>query len=70
MSMRYMTAKEAAMTWRVHESRVRQWCQDKRVPGARKMGRDWLIPIAALRPYRAKPGELKWFKAANKVSTR
>ena len=40
----YETAKETAERLGVRESRVRQLCIADRLPGAAKVGRQWLIP--------------------------
>jgi excisionase family DNA binding protein len=53
--VKYITVKEAALVWAASEPRVRQWLQAGRIKGARKLGRDWLIPAKAQRPAPAKP---------------
>jgi hypothetical protein len=45
--LRYLTASEAAQAWHVSPRRVRQLASTDRIPGAQKMGRDWLIPPEA-----------------------
>lgn len=40
----YETATAAAERLGVRESRVRQLCIAERIPGAVKVGRQWLIP--------------------------
>jgi excisionase family DNA binding protein len=45
-----ITVKEAAAKWGVTPVRVRQLLQGKRIAGAYKLGRDWLIPNKALYP--------------------
>ena len=39
-----ITVKEAAYELALSAIRVRQLCQQGRVKGARKIGRDWVIP--------------------------
>ncbi len=55
--MDYMTTTEAAAELGVTRARIRQFIAEGRLPGARKAGRDWLIPRDALEPVRErKPG--------------
>jgi len=42
------TVREAARRLGVHETYVRRLAREGRLPGARKVGRDWLIPASAL----------------------
>lgn len=44
------TASQAAQQWAVSPQRVRVWLKEGRIPGAVKIGRDWLIPADAQRP--------------------
>jgi len=44
VSARAWTSGELAAAGRVNASRIRQLCISGRFPGARKFGRDWLIP--------------------------
>jgi hypothetical protein len=39
-----LTLKQIAALWGVSPGRVRQFIKENRVPGAQKIGRDWLIP--------------------------
>ena len=48
--MEYMTVREAAQKWQISERLTQQYCTDGRIPGARKFGGAWAIPIDALRP--------------------
>ena len=41
------TTTEIAAQWGVTPKRVRQLCQAGRIPGAQKIGRDWVIPADA-----------------------
>jgi excisionase family DNA binding protein len=45
-----LTVKEIAKVWGVSPCRVRQLLKDNRIAGARKVGRDWLIPKDAKFP--------------------
>ena len=50
MTDKYITAAEAAELWGVSLRYAQMYCRDGRVVGARKLGRDWLIPADAKRP--------------------
>jgi len=39
-----ITTKQFAEKTGVSEQRVRQWLDQKRIDGAKKIGRDWIIP--------------------------
>jgi len=49
-----MTVKQAADKWAVSESLVRRYCQQGRVPGAKRkstpFGKYWVIPDGAQKP--------------------
>lgn len=48
--MDYLTAKEAAAKWGVSPRWVHKLCQDGRVEGTRRFGRNWMIPADAEKP--------------------
>ena len=48
--MDLITVKEAALKWNVSERRVQKLCSDKRVKGAIKFGKSWMIPADAILP--------------------
>jgi len=49
MDNNYITVKDYAIKYGVAERTVRQKLQGNKIPGAQKIGRDWLIPADA--PY-------------------
>ena len=53
-----LTVKAVATKWRVSEQRVRQWLAavPPRIKGAKKFGRDWMIPDRAKRPAKLRNG--------------
>lgn len=53
--MTYATVPETAARWSCSVERIHQWLKEGRIKGARKMGRDWLIPAKAVRPVAHKP---------------
>ena len=48
--MEYMTLKEAGEKWGVSARQINYYCSEGRIPGAEKMGTDWLIPKDAQKP--------------------
>lgn len=46
----WITCKEFAAIWGVTPETVARWCAARRVPGAKKAGRDWRIPRRATPP--------------------
>ncbi len=44
------TVSQAADEWDVHPSRVRQWINEKRIPGAVLLGHTWVLPKGSSRP--------------------
>lgn len=43
----YETAQEAAARYGIDDSQVRRYCSQGRIPGAVKVGRQWLVPADA-----------------------
>ena len=64
MENKYITVKEYAVKHGVAERTVRQKLQGNKIPGAQKIGRDWIIPADA--PYtedsRVKTGKYKGWR--------
>lgn len=48
--MEYITAKEAGEKWGISQRRVQILCEQKRVPGAVRLGWVWAVPKDALKP--------------------
>lgn len=46
----FMTVDEAAKKWGVSDRQVQIWCKDKRIVGATKLSRIWIIPDIAKKP--------------------
>ena len=45
-----ITAAAAAAKWKISPRRVRVLASEGRIPGATKIGRDWMIPKDAAKP--------------------
>ena len=50
--MTYETTQETARRWKVTEQWVRKLLKDKRLPGALRHGRAWMIPKDCQKPDR------------------
>lgn len=46
----YISIREAAEKWGVSPRRVNQFCADGRIPGAKKFGNSWAVPVDACKP--------------------
>lgn len=44
------SCKEMSAVWSISERRVREFCEEGKIPGAVKLGRQWQIPDGAERP--------------------
>jgi excisionase family DNA binding protein len=44
----FVTVEDAALRAGVSRQRVRLLCKQGRLPGARRFGRDWLVPVQGL----------------------
>ncbi len=48
--MEYITAREAAAKWNISLRRVQKLCEQERIPGARKLGRAWMLHAVTEKP--------------------
>jgi len=48
--MKYMTTIEASIKWNISDRRIRVLCDEGRIEGATKIGRNWSIPFDAAKP--------------------
>lgn len=48
--MKYMSSKEASEKWKISDRRIRVLCNEGRIEGAIKIGRNWSIPTDAAKP--------------------
>ncbi len=53
----YIKLKDAAEKWNISVRRAQKLCADKRIQGAVRMGRDWMIPKDTQRPVDARTKE-------------
>lgn len=60
VNMKYISIKDASIAWNLSERRIRVLCNEKRVPGAKKDGKSWLIPENA-----TKPSDVRSYKNIN-----
>lgn len=48
--MKYMSTKELSEKWHISDRRIRILCNEGRIEGAVKIGRNWSIPYDAIKP--------------------
>lgn len=67
--MDYMTIKETAEKWGLSVRRVQVICNENKIPGVIKFGREWAIPKDAVRPVdnRVKSGKYLKTKGLEEV---
>ena len=52
--MKYISTKEASEKWGISDRRIRVLCNAGRIEGAIKIGRNWSIPVNAIKPVDAR----------------
>lgn len=52
--MEYITTKEASVKWGISTIRITILANEGRIPGAKRLGRSWLIPASAMKPAKLK----------------
>jgi len=50
--MKYLSSKEMALKWNISERTVRFYCLNKRIKGAKLIGKKWFIPSTTKKPIR------------------
>lgn len=63
--MKYISTKEASEKWEISDRRIRVLCQEGRIEGAVKIGRNWSIPFDAAKPIDAREGIRKEYFGLN-----
>ena len=48
--MNYIIIQEAAEKWGLKDRRVQVMCQEEKIPGVKRFGHSWAIPVDAERP--------------------
>lgn len=48
--MSYITTKEASLKWGISDRRIRILCNEGKIEGAMKIGRNWSVPFDAMKP--------------------
>lgn len=57
--MQYLSIKEVSEKWGISDRRIRVLCNQGRIDGAVKFGRNWSIPVDAIKPVDAREGANK-----------
>lgn len=63
--MNYISVTEASKKWKISDRRVRALCNNGRIEGAVKIGRNWSIPSDAIKPVDAREGKKKTYLGLN-----
>lgn len=63
--MKYMTTKQASKKWNISDRRIRVLLNEKRIEGAIKVGRNWMIPVYAAKPIDKRNKLTSKFKGLN-----
>lgn len=48
--MEYLTVKETALKWNISERSVQNYCANQKIPDAKCIGKQWMIPASSERP--------------------
>lgn len=57
--MEYITTKEASSKWGITATRIAVLAREGRIPGAQRLGKNWLIPASATKPPELKANHSK-----------
>lgn len=57
--MEYISTKEASAKWGISTTRITILANEGRIPGAKRIGRNWMIPASATKPVERKPHQSK-----------
>jgi Fic family protein len=57
--VKYISTKGASEKWGISDRRIRVLCNEGRIEGAIKIGRNWSIPLDAIKPVDAREGNKK-----------
>lgn len=60
--MKYLSTREASEKWGISDRRIRLLCNEGRIQGAIKIGRNWSIPSDALKPVDSREVNIKDYK--------
>lgn len=61
--MEYITIKEAAEKWNLSVRRVQDICKAEMIPGIKKIGHSWAIPVDAKKPVDGRVKTGKYIKS-------
>ena len=57
--LKYISINEASEKWKISDRRIRVLCNEGRIEGAVKIGRNWSVPSDAAKPVDAREGKRK-----------
>lgn len=65
--MELLSAKQAGELWGISARRVAILCSEGRIPGAQLVGRSWVVPADAKKPFDARIKSGKYIGARKKA---
>ena len=48
--MEYLSIRDVVAKWNIKERKLTAFCRDNRIAGAKKNGKEWMIPSDAIQP--------------------
>ena len=48
--MEYLSIHDMSKKWNIKERKLTSLCREDRISGARKLGKEWMIPSDAIKP--------------------
>lgn len=64
----YMTLTATAEKWKLSSRRARKLCEEGRIEGALKFGRNWAVPVDAEKPSDQRIKSGKYIKDQKKIT--
>ena len=60
--MEYLSVHDMSKKWNIKERHLTAYCRDNRIAGARKIGKEWMIPSDAIKPIDKRTKEFEEYK--------
>ena len=60
--MEYLSVRDMSEKWNMKERKLTAFCRDNRIAGAKKIGKEWMIPSDALKPLDKRTKEFENFQ--------
>lgn len=60
--MEYLSIHDMSKKWNIKERKLTTFCRDNRIEGAKKIGKEWMIPSDSIKPLDKRTKEFENFK--------